>query len=123
MNKLNQILKLQNIIALEELKMNYNKSENDRVLGDLVYEPTETYLTLKNILDELFKETEYEVELSSLGTITIKKLLGETFGISRTYQIVETLYPTVKLPYAYVMGQKIGKKVARAYLEKYGMTL
>ena len=113
---------LQNIVALEELKRHYNTSEYARALDDMDYQPTEAYKALCKLL-----ETEYtgdiKAKLSVLGTITImERYENHLIGVEG-YRVLDTIIPTVQLPYAYVMGKKIGKKVTQGILEQYGMTL
>ena len=121
-NTVKEIKRLQNIVALEELKRHYDKSEWARVMDDLDYQPTEAFTKLQGILDEEYTG-DMEAKLSNLGTITImEKYENHLIGASGK-RVLDTIMPTVQLPYAYVMGKKIGKKVTQSILEKYGMTL
>lgn len=113
---------LQNIVALEELKRHYNTSEYARVLDDMDYQPTEAFTRLQNILKEEYTG-DLEAKLSNLGTITIMETLENHLAGATVKRVLSVIRPTVELPYAYVMGRKIGKKVTQSILERYGMTL
>jgi hypothetical protein len=117
-----EIKRLQDVVALEELKRHYDKSEYIRVLDDLNYEPTEAYTRLQGILNEEYTG-DMEAKLSVLGTITITEKCENHLAGANVRRVVSTIQPSVELPYAYVMGRKIGKKVTQSILERYGMTL
>ena len=117
-----ELERLQNIVALEELKANYDKSEWHRIITDTEYNPSEAYQKAQALLNEEYTGT-LEAKINNLGTITITETVGEHIGNIEVKRVIGTIFPTVQLPYSYVMGKKIGKKVARSILEKYGMEI
>lgn len=121
-NTVKEIKRLQNIVALEELKRHYDKSECARVMDDLDYQPTDAFTKLQSILDKEYTG-DMEAKLSNLGTITIMETLENHLAGATVKRVLSVIRPTVELPYAYVMGRKIGKKVTQSILERYGMTL
>lgn len=119
---LDELTRLQNIVALEELKKHYDKSESYRVLDDLNYEPTEAFKKAQQLLDEEYTGC-VKAKINKLGTITITEECENTLLNAKVERVIGTIFPSVELPYGYVMGKKIGKKVAQKILEQYGMSL
>lgn len=105
-----EIMKELNTICLVEFRDNYNKSEMVRI----VKRSEEAHRRAKALKESLQKEVKdgFIVEVSEEGSLFIKQLLEDN-GTSKTYQQVKNIFAQVlkKLPYSYVMGKPVGKRV------------
>ena len=115
-----------NLIAIQELKDHYNKSECYRILDD----ECESYKMAEALREDLVKD----IEAMNLGVET--KVTVNNIGVVNVYQVTEktehsktlkellTVRASISnmIPYAYVMGVKIGKRqmeAAVAEIERY----
>lgn len=98
-----ELMERMNEICLEEFKVNYNKSESARVLD--YCNPLARVLE-----DELQAELPegFKITVSNEGMIQLLKYVGNDI-----WNVMKTVVPKLmyKLPYAYVMGRPISKKV------------
>lgn len=107
-----------NLIAIQELKDHYNKSECFRILDD----ECESYRMACQLREDIAKDVE-AMNLDAETMITVSNI-----GVATVYQITEkTEYgKTMKellnvrasisnlIPYSYVMGGKLGKRQMQA---------
>lgn len=134
--KSEEVIKLQNRLALNEFKRNYNKSESYRVIEELAIkdelrgdhdinlseeleEACEIVRTLETKLQIALPE--YIVKVSPIGFISITQEQPVPAGANyRSYIQVANSSPTItsKLPYAYVMGGKVGKRNMQSVVEQ-----
>ncbi len=129
-----EVIKAQNRISLNEFKRNYNKSESYRVLEELAIkdeirgdhdinlseELMEACAEISNLQTMLQNALpEYIVKVSSEGYISVSKEDKVPEGANyKCYVQVCGSSPTIKLPYAYVMGGKVGKRHMQAFVEE-----
>lgn len=112
-----EIVAVLNEIAVNEFKRNYNKSESVRVLEECCGErdPLATELESK-LSSRITPDSDIRVKVSNIGvyTVTVPSLDHPGCRV-----VAKQLYPSVKLPYAYVMGQKVGKRNMISFVEDY----
>lgn len=93
-------------ICMQEFKDNYNKSEYARIFYN-----NQLAKDLQNELNANVKEG-FRFHISSTGTLTIEQFIEKGEGYETWRNVKTILAPlTYKLPYAYVMGKPVGKKV------------
>ena len=111
--KKEQIIEKLNKIVVEDFKVNWNKKEYERLDG----KHTELARELKKELQKEYGDN-FEVTVGDNGLLIIYKVLSrDEFG--RALQEYETIFPTVKTPYNYAMGNKVSKKVFNEWLAKH----
>lgn len=115
-----EIMEMQNKIALKEFETNYNLSEYVRVANDMNDELEYVKLAkeLQSKLQEQLIEQYDQVSVSTQGTITLYKKVGEN-----AKKIVASISATIKLPYRYVMGGKVGKKEMQEIVDRYNKVM
>lgn len=137
--KNSEIIKTQNMLALNEFKRNYNKSESYRVLEELAIRDEVRGEHDVDLSDELMEVSntvrdlqvklqnampEYIVKVSPIGYITVSQEEAVPEGANyKSYIQIASSGPTVKLPYAYVMGKKVGKRHMEEVLRNYSYLL
>ena len=112
-----EITAILNEIAVNEFKRNYNKSEAARILEECCGERDPLALELEaKLSSKLTPDSDIQVKVSNIGvyTVTVPSL---DFPGCRV--VAKQLYPSVKLPYTYVMGGKVGKRSMLSFVEDY----
>ena len=113
-------------ICLNEFKRNYNKGEFTRVAEELCFEEK---LENKILEDELMSKIDpkYKLSVTTMGDIIVYEHLEDGVNSDGTkwssWKQSDFIKSGIDLPYAYVMGKKVGKTIARKILSQYGYTL
>lgn len=107
-----------NAITLMEFKEHYNKSECYRIL-DFDSECSRMARKLSDELNAKLEGTEYAISVSDFGSIEYRKCLSKGEG-SSTWSVLSTQYSPAHelLPYEYVMGGKVGKRVMQRVIDE-----
>lgn len=117
----NKIIELLNKIAILEFKINYNLGETGRVCDYNKLEENEQYKYLKNelstLLDSILGDSEFEYKIMNFGTMSISHPINTGDILRDCSQDVVSYRHTLNLPYAYVMGRKVGKKCMTNWIE------
>lgn len=113
-----QIIAVLNKIALNEFKRNYNKSEMARVAEELcdLYQDELVEKLEQRLLAEVEDPTKIRIKVSNFGTLTVWEPYPE---MGNCWKQVKYLSYNLKLPYAYVMGKKVGKRVMLEVVSQY----
>lgn len=107
-----------NLIAIQEFKEHYNKSECYRILDD----ECESCKMAKALKEDLIKDieamnlgVETEITVSNIGVVNVYQVTEKT-KYGRTLKELLTVTASIAnmIPYAYVMGGKIGKRQMEA---------
>lgn len=116
-----------NLIAIQELKDHYNKSECYRILDN----ECESYKMACQLREDILKDvtamnltTEVEVAVNNIGVANIYQITEKT-SYGRTMKELLTIRASVadRIPYAYVMGGKIGKRQMEASVAEIERTM
>ena len=116
-----RILLEQNTICLLEFQANYNKSEYQRIFatGEYKFRAIKLEKELQEKADKLNKGI--KVTVSDEGTIQILKKETSLVEGVEMFKNERTIFAKLLnvLPYAYVMGKKVSKKVMEEIFNKY----
>lgn len=116
-----EIVKLLNRLSLLEFSTNYNIGEIKRVLDYNKLEEKEQYKLIKEELDKILKplvDIGFTYSVSNSGILFISHLINNEEGVNNMYQNIASYAYTINLPYQYVMGHKVTKKLAMQYIEE-----
>lgn len=120
-SKKDTIIDLLNKIAVLEFKVNYNLGEYGRIADVNKLEDNEQYKSLKreleDILNSILENTEFNYKIMNFGTLSISHPINATNILEGCSQNVLSYRHSINLPYAYVMGKKVGKRYAQEWLE------
>lgn len=114
-----EIVKILNNIAVLEFSINYNLGETGRLLDQNKVEENKDYLKLKAKLEEILeplKNTEFKYKIMNFGALSISHSINEGDILRDCSQEVLGFRHNIQLPYTYVMGKRVGKKVAMEYI-------
>lgn len=121
---IDRIINLLNKIKILEFKYNCLLSEYGRIINYPKIREDELFkkwkLEVENILEPYTKDL--TVKVSEMGIITILKEESKT-DTAITYKKILDIFPTLKLPYAWEMGRKCGKRVSEQILKEYDYLL
>ena len=125
-NEKDTILDLLNKIAILEFKTNYNLGEYGRITDANKLRDNEQYKLIKEelegILDSILSNTEFSYRIMNFGTLSITYPINiNTFSSVPCSQEVLNYRHNIDLPYAYIMGKKIGKRCVKEWIKSVGI--
>ena len=118
MNYMESIKAKLNYMTILDFQKNYNKSEFKRFFEKDSDEIIKTKKEIEDILYSIYDKNEYIIGVNC-HFVDISKIISKDENGGMMTQSIETIWSDnfKKLPYNWVMGQKIGKKTMESYLK------